>query len=191
MSLEIPGGAIDDGESPAEAARRELREETGFEAGEFEPLLTIEPNPALQGNRCFTFVARGARPTGRIGFDAQEELETALVPADRIRDLLDGGQVTHSLVQGALEVFARRHAAAPPDAWAEIERLTLELEARGQREVLELARRLHPGLTLEDIASPHDFPELADPDWQRREGELAGVQTVLAAIRARRRDPER
>jgi hypothetical protein len=47
---------------------------------------------------------------------------------------------------------------------------------------------LRPGLTLEDVANPHDFPELADPDWQYEDGLLAGVQTVLAAVRARRRD---
>src|SRR6202035_983006 len=43
-------------------------------------------------------------------------------------------------------------------------------------------------LTLEDISNPHDFPELADPDWQYEDGVLTGVQTVLAAVRARRRE---
>jgi len=54
----------------------------------------------------------------------------------------------------------------------------------------DLARRLRPGLTLEDVANPHDFPELADPDWQYEDGLLAGVQSVLAAVRARRREGE-
>jgi ADP-ribose pyrophosphatase len=107
LSLEIPGGVIDAGESAELAARRELREETGYEAESFEPLLSVHPNPAIQGNGCHTFVARGARPTASTAFDAQEELETVLVPADRIADLLDGGQITHSLVQGALEAFWR------------------------------------------------------------------------------------
>jgi 8-oxo-dGTP pyrophosphatase MutT (NUDIX family) len=115
LSLEIPGGVVDQGESPVQAASRELREETGYEAERIEPLLTLEANPALQANRCFTFLARGARPTARTGFDAQEELETALVPADRIADILDGGQVTHALVHSALEVYwrKRRQSASP------------------------------------------------------------------------------
>jgi hypothetical protein len=74
--------------------------------------------------------------------------------------------------------------------WPEVERLVLDLEELQRRKVMDLARRLRPGLTLEDIANPHDFPELADPDWQYADGMLAGVQTVLAAVRARGRESE-
>jgi ADP-ribose pyrophosphatase len=187
LSLEIPGGVVDPGESPEEAARRELREETGYEAEELEPLLVVEPNPALQNNRCFTFVARGARPTATTAFDAQEELETTLVPTARIPDLLDGGQVTHSLVQGALEKYCRTRR--PP--WSDIEALVGDMEVQQRRKVLDLARRLLPGVTLEDIANPHDFPMLGDLDWQYEDGMLAGILSVLAAVRARRREKGR
>jgi 8-oxo-dGTP pyrophosphatase MutT (NUDIX family) len=189
LSLEIPGGVIDPGESPEAAARRELREETGYEAEKLEPLVVVEPNPAVQNNRCFTFVARGARPTGTIEFDPQEELETVLLPATRIPDLLDGGQVTHSLVQSALETYWRKHKLGTSPG--PLERLVEELEELQRRAVLDLARRLRPGVTLEDIANPHDFPELDDPDWQYQDGILAGIQSVLAAVRAGRREEER
>ncbi len=74
--------------------------------------------------------------------------------------------------------------------WQEIEDLVASLEDLQRRKVIELARRLRPGLTLEDIANPHDFPELADADWQYADGQLSGIQSVLAAVRARRREQE-
>jgi len=194
LSLEIPGGVIDPGESPDHAARRELREETGYEAERFDLLLTVDPNPAIQSNRCFTFLARGARRTAPTEFDGQEELETALVSAERIPDLLDGGQITHSLVQGALEAYARKRREVHDHGSVEgrprsMERLVVSLEELQRQKVLDLARRLRPGVTLEDMRNPHDFPELGDPDWQYEDGVLAGIQTVLAAVRARGYSP--
>ncbi len=72
-------------------------------------------------------------------------------------------------------------------SWPEVERLLAELEELQRRKVLELARRLRPGLTLEDVRNPHDFPELGDPDWQYEDGVLTGIQSVQAAVRARSR----
>lgn len=72
---------------------------------------------------------------------------------------------------------------AEPDA---IEREIDALEELQRTKVLDLARRLKPGLTLEDIQNPHDFPELADPDWHYADGVLTGIQSVRSALRARR-----
>lgn len=68
--------------------------------------------------------------------------------------------------------------------FAAIDREVHAIEAVQARKVIDLARRLLPHLTDEDIRNPHDFPDLDDPDWQYEDGVLAGVQSVRVALRA-------
>jgi 8-oxo-dGTP pyrophosphatase MutT (NUDIX family) len=114
LSLEIPGGVIDPGEAPAAAALRELREETGYEADSVELLSVVDPNPALQGNKCWSYVARGARLATTTSFDDLEECELALVAKEDVAAAIDGGQITHALVIVALEAWLRRERGARP-----------------------------------------------------------------------------
>jgi len=68
----------------------------------------------------------------------------------------------------------------------EVLTLLAAMEELQSRKVIELARRLHPGLTAEDIRNPHDFPDLDDTDWHFEDGQLAGIQSVVTALRALR-----
>ena len=68
----------------------------------------------------------------------------------------------------------------------EVLHLLATMEELQARKVIELARRLKPNLTAEDIRNPHDFPELGDTDWHFEDGHLAGIQSVIAALRALR-----
>jgi len=75
-------------------------------------------------------------------------------------------------------------ASVSPAVTRELE----SLEELQRKKVLDLARRLKPGLTLEDVQNPHDFPELDDPDWHYADGVLGGISSVkmtLAAIKKR------
>ena len=71
--------------------------------------------------------------------------------------------------------------------WGELEAILATMEDLQTAKVIDLARRLKPGLTLEDVRNPHDFPELGDPDWHYEDGVLAGIQSVRIALRARAR----
>jgi (2Fe-2S) ferredoxin len=68
--------------------------------------------------------------------------------------------------------------------WDMVERELIAIEELQTKKVLDLARRLKPGLTMEDVQNPHDFPELDDPDWHYADGILTGMKSVTSALRA-------
>jgi len=106
VSLEIPGGIIDPGDaSPAHAARREMVEETGYDADAIVPLGSVAPNPAILNNRCYTFLAPGARLRHATRFDATEHLAVRLVDPADVPGLVAGGRIAHALVVAAFYLY--------------------------------------------------------------------------------------
>jgi ADP-ribose pyrophosphatase len=101
FSLEIPGGMLDPGESAAGAAVRELLEETGYSGEEAERIGTVHPNPAINTNRCHTYVVRNARRRTEPRQDSTEDIEVQSVPLAQIPPLIREGRITHALVIAA------------------------------------------------------------------------------------------
>ena len=77
---------------------REMREETGYDGDDVVPIGVIHPNPAIQPNRCHSFLARDVKPVTTVSFDSTEECEVVLVPLDEIPELIRRGVITHALV---------------------------------------------------------------------------------------------
>lgn len=99
FTLEVPGGMVDaEDASPLEAARREMQEETGYDSDDVVPLGVIYPNPAIQTNRCHTFLARNVELRRPVSFDTTEETEVVLIPLDEIPELIRQGVISHALV---------------------------------------------------------------------------------------------
>jgi ADP-ribose pyrophosphatase len=108
VTVEIPGGMVEGDEPPLQAARRELAEETGYTAGHWEQIGVVEPNPAFQNNRTFTFIARQARRTCEPQPDPNEEIEVDERPLEEIPGLMRDGTIKHALVICAFFYLALR-----------------------------------------------------------------------------------
>ena len=89
---------VDAGESPRDAAARELLEETGYEASEIIFLGRTRPNPAIQNNWIHTFLARGAKRVGEPQNDGTEHTFVRLASLEQVPALIAEGRITHSLV---------------------------------------------------------------------------------------------
>jgi 8-oxo-dGDP phosphatase len=89
---ELPGGLVDDGEEPAQAAARELREETGYRAGQVEYLLTFQPMPGTVDSEHYVFTGRDPERTG-APTDLAEAARVEWVPLESIPALIDAGHI--------------------------------------------------------------------------------------------------
>ena len=108
LSWEFPAGCMEEGESPIEAAARELVEETGFApAGEGKIVGHFFPNPALQDNTCWVVRFDKLNDTGKTNWDGFEEIEMRRVPVSEVFKMADDGRITHGMVHAALYFLSR------------------------------------------------------------------------------------
>lgn len=105
VTLEIPGGMIDTGETVAEAARREMHEETGYDTERFVYLGGIAPNPAIQNNVCHFYLALDARAVGGQHLDGTEDIDVVLVDPAEVPERIVHGEVNHALVVVAFYLY--------------------------------------------------------------------------------------
>lgn len=103
MVLELPGGVVDTGETPAQAAHRELIEETGYSAERMQAVCALFTNPATHTNRLHAFAAHGVRQVGTQALEAGEHgLSVHLFPLAELIPRLPEGVLGQAMQVSAL-----------------------------------------------------------------------------------------
>jgi ADP-ribose pyrophosphatase len=110
--IEVPAGTREPNETPLQTARRELVEETGYRATQFDQLATYYPSPGVLSEQMWLYVARGLAP-GQHAREPNEEIENLVVAWDEALSMIDRGEIRDGKTLAAILIWDRkRHSSA-------------------------------------------------------------------------------
>ena len=101
VMLEAPAGKIDEGENPLDAAKRELKEETGYTASDVTLLTEMMPTPGYSEEVLYLYVATGLVP-GETDFDENEAIDIVEYHIDELFDMVMSGKIRDGKTQVAV-----------------------------------------------------------------------------------------
>lgn len=107
--LEICAGIVEANETPLEAAKRELLEETGYAGGEWESLGVYAVDPSNMTEISYSFVARNVVKVANQHLERTEELETILLTKKEVKSALTEGKIVSALMAAPLWNFFYIH----------------------------------------------------------------------------------
>ncbi|MBD0318953.1 MAG: NUDIX hydrolase [Gemmatimonadetes bacterium] len=105
VTMETPSGFMDEGESPVEAATRELREETGYEGEDARVIGCLELNPSWQTTRVYVVQLSNARRSADRELDEAEDIRVLTVGRERALDLVKTGGIRACVAVSALALM--------------------------------------------------------------------------------------
>lgn len=92
ITLELPAGTLEPGEDPRAAAQRELVEEAGWEATEWQELAACYSSPGFCTEKMHFFLARGLLPAEQHP-DVDENIQAEFWPLARVKDMVLAGEI--------------------------------------------------------------------------------------------------
>ena len=108
LSLEFPGGVLEAGEAPEQAALRELREEAAYTPGKIDKLGAFNPNPAIMSNQVHFFLAQDLGVEKAQRLDEDEYVDVEIVPVEDVIRGMGSPPYVHALMGTALALYNRR-----------------------------------------------------------------------------------
>ena len=94
---ELVAGVIDPGETPLQAAQRELSEETGYEGGDWQLYMTLSPNPTNHNNLSYTFLATGVEKRREQHQEKTEDIHVDVLTKQQVLEMLQNGEIIQAL----------------------------------------------------------------------------------------------
>lgn len=107
VTLEFPAGLVEEGEDPADAAARELLEETGLKPGKMTLLGSLCPNNAFMSNRQWFYLAEDLEQVAGQDLDANEQIDVFAAPLSEVMEVMGSGEADNALMSAACWLLSK------------------------------------------------------------------------------------
>lgn len=133
MLVELPAGTLEHGEEPMNCAGRELVEETGYLAGQLQPIGNFFSSPGILSEKLYAFAAYDLSQTAQA-LEPGEQIELLPTTFQQAIDMICNGQIHDAKTIATLLMFDRFHrrklpvANGPGQAFDDTQPLAIELD---------------------------------------------------------------